>query len=257
MNPLANVQPLLRAYSHRDCELLPPLWQSLQRGFIHVEVDVYCFFGQVFVAHDLHQLRPWKTLERLYLEPLRHHVQQHGKLFDDETKLHLFVDVKTPASSSYHILHTLLQRYRNIVTQFKFADANDKAVTVVVSGNRLPYNDMQSQLERYTVLDGRLEDLGTHTNPHVMPFISDNWRDHFRWQGEGDMPTAELERLQRIVRTAHQCGQKVRFWGTPDKPSEARENVWTVLLGQGVDLLNTDDIAGLKTFLGPRLLTHR
>lgn len=241
--------PLPKAYSHRDCEFNPPLWVSLGHGFQHIEVDVYCLFGQVFVAHDPHKLRPWKTLERLYLKPLNHYLQQHGKLFAGREKLCLFVDVKTPARSSYHTLHALLQRYKDIVTQFKAEHDDDKSVTVIISGNRLFYDDMQSHLERYAALDGRLEDLGVHTNPHVMPFISDNWQKHFRWQGEGVMPTPELEKLQGIVQTAHQHNQKVRFWGTPDKPGKVRENVWTVLLEQSVDLINTDDVAGLKSFL--------
>lgn len=249
MDSLENTLLLTKAYSHRDCELNPPLWISLRHGFTHIEVDVYCFFGQVFVAHDPQQLRGWKTLERLYLEPLRIHLKNHGKIFDDRTKLHLFVDVKTSASSSYRILHKLLQRYKDIVTQFKPDTSNDRPVTIVISGNRLPYNDMQGQLERYAVLDGRLEDLGVHTDPHVMPFISDNWRKHFCWQGEGEMPEEELEKLQHIVKIAHQHNQKVRFWATPDKPSEEREKVWTMLLGQGVDLLNTDDLGGLRDFL--------
>jgi Glycerophosphoryl diester phosphodiesterase family len=249
---LENTQPLTKAYSHRDCELSPPLWPSLQHGFHHIEADVYCLFGKVFVAHDPQQLRPWKTLERLYLEPFRTHIKNHGQLFEDKTKLYLFVDVKTPASSSYRIFHKLLERYKDIVTQFKPDASNDKPVTIVISGNRLSYKEMESQLERYAVLDGRLEDLGVHTNPHVMPFISDNWRKHFRWQGAREMPKDDLEKLQHIVKIAHQHNQKVRFWGTPDKPSEERMKVWTVLLEQGVDLLNTDDLEGLRGFLVKR-----
>jgi hypothetical protein len=258
MNSLETTRPLTKAYSHRDCELNPPLWISLKHGFTHIEADVYCFLGQVFVAHDPEQLHPWKTLERLYLEPLRAHVQKNsGQLFYDTTKLHLFVDVKTPARSSYRILHKRLQRYKDIVTQFKPDGVNDKPVTIVISGNRLSYNEMQNQLERYAVLDGRLEDLGAHTNPHVMPFISDNWRKHFRWQGVGEMPKDELEKLQYIVRVAQQHNQKVRFWATPDQPSEERERVWMMLLEQGVDLLNTDDLEGLRSFLEKISLTLR
>jgi hypothetical protein len=143
----------------------------------------------------------------------------------------------------------LLQRYQNIITRFTPRSKSNKPLVVVISGNRLPYKVMQQQQERYAVLDGRLEDLGIHTQAHVMPFISDNWHHHFRWRGEGDMPKAECERLQRIVSTAHQHGQKVRFWGTPDEAGKARDQLWQTLLGCSVDLINTDDVAGLKTFL--------
>jgi Glycerophosphoryl diester phosphodiesterase family len=248
-----SVQVLPRAYSHRDCELNPPLWVSLEHGFAHIEVDVYCMFGSVFVGHDLLHLRPQKTLEKLYLEPLQTHVQQQGKIFDG-TRLYLFVDIKTPAKSSYNLLHSLFERYRHIITCFTSGTCNDKPITLVISGNRLPYQVMQEQQERYAVLDGRLEDLGLHTSPHVMPFISDDWQKHFRWQGHGKIPFYELEKLQGLVRSAHEHGQKVRFWGTPDKAGEARENLWQTLLEAGVDLISTDDIAGLQTFLATQTI---
>jgi hypothetical protein len=166
MTSPSTTRPLSRAYSHRDCEFNPPLWVSLQHDFHHIEVDVYCLLGQVFVAHDPHKIRPWKTLERLYLGPLQQHLRQHGKLFAKE-KLYLFVDVKTPAHPSYQTLHTLLQRYQDIVTEFKKDD--NKPVTIVISGNRLSYDDMQGQLGRYAVLDGRLKDLGTPPIPRSCP----------------------------------------------------------------------------------------
>jgi hypothetical protein len=46
------------------------------------------------------------------------------------------------------------------------------------------------------------------------------------------------------VKRAHAQGRKVRFWGAPDSPVS-----WTVLLGAGVDLINTDDLVGLERFL--------
>ncbi len=244
------IRALPRAYSHRDCELNPPLWVSLEHGFSHIEVDVYCLFNNIFVAHDLQQLRPGKTLEKLYLEPLRHSLHKNnGQLFSHQTKLYVFVDIKTPAKSSYHLLHKLLQRYEDIVTCFTPQQANDKPVVIVISGNRLPYEVMGAQAQRYAVLDGRLEDLDIRPSPQLVPFISDDWQRHFRWQGFGKIPSYELGKLQSVVQAAHKHQQKIRFWGTPDKASEERDNFWQVLLNQDIDLINTDDIVGLKEFL--------
>ena len=63
------------------------------------------------------------------------------------------------------------------------------------------------------------------------------------------MPDAERAKLRRIVREAHKKGRRVRFWATPDRPSPARTAVWSELLAAGVDLVGTDDLDGLKTFL--------
>ncbi|MDT8302829.1 MAG: hypothetical protein RQ760_15205, partial [Sedimentisphaerales bacterium] len=52
-----------------------------------------------------------------------------------------------------------------------------------------------------------------------------------------------------IIQTAHKKGRIVRFWATPDNPSPERQNLWCILLENGVDLLNTDDLPGLQKFL--------
>ena len=55
--------------------------------------------------------------------------------------------------------------------------------------------------------------------------------------------------LREIVQKAHEKGRLVRFWATPDNPSPAREALWRELLSVGVDLINTDDLKGLRQFL--------
>ena len=108
---------------------------------------------------------------------------------------------------------------------------------------------MQAQEIRYAGYDGRMEDLGSDAPASFIPLISDNWTNVFTWTGEGEMPTAERQELERIVSTTHENGQAVRFWATPDEPGPAREAVWRVLDEVGVDHINTDDLAGLEAFL--------
>ena len=70
------------------------------------------------------------------------------------------------------------------------------------------------------------------------------------WNGlEGPMPGPERQKLRAIVAAAHKQGRRVRFWATPDQPSPAREALWSELLAAGVDLINTDDLPGLRAFL--------
>lgn len=79
---------------------------------------------------------------------------------------------------------------------------------------------------------------------HLLPLISDNWKSHFHWNSEGTVPTEENQKLDRIVAAAHAKQRKLRFWATPDVPQ-----VWNVLNDAGVDLINTDDLPGLRMFL--------
>lgn len=245
--------PLAQAYAHRDCEFDPPLWRSLRNGFTHIEVDAYCLFGRIFVGHDLSQLRPGRTLETLYLDPLREQLRRpHGKIFTDDTSLWLFVDVKTEARTSYKALHKLLESYQDMVTTFTPPGVQPKAVTVIVSGNRPAYKATERTPLRYTALDGRLSDAGVCTNPHVMPIISDNWRKHFSWLGDGPIPENERQKLKTLVSMTHRHGQKLRFWNTPDANTPQRKAVWDELMALGVDLINTDDVEGLKAYLQHR-----
>lgn len=253
MMPDATGYPLAQAYAHRDCEFDPPLWRSLRNGFTHIEVDAYCLFGHIFVGHDLSRLRPRRTLKTLYLDPLCQHLRPpHGKIFTDDTSLWLFVDVKTEARTSYKALHKLLESYQDMITTFTPLAAQTRALTVIVSGNRPAYKAAERMPLRYTALDGRLSDAGVCTNPHVMPIISDNWRKHFSWLGNGPIPENEREKLKTLVSMTHRHGQKLRFWNTPDANTPQRKAVWDELMALGVDLINTDDVEGLKAYLQHR-----
>ena len=79
---------------------------------------------------------------------------------------------------------------------------------------------------------------------HFMPWVSENWRNLFKWRGIGDFPDGERAKLRSLVQKAHRKGIRVRFWATPELPA-----MWRELLSAGVDLLNTDDLPGLRKFL--------
>jgi hypothetical protein len=102
---------------------------------------------------------------------------------------------------------------------------------------------------RRAFYDGRLTDLGSAAPASFVPLISDNWTLNFTWLGDGPFPDAEREKLRGIIGAAHARRQKVRFWATPDLAGPARDALWGELLAADVDYLNTDDLAGLETFL--------
>ena len=62
----------------------------------------------------------------------------------------------------------------------------------------------------------------------------------------------ERKKLSALVQSAHMQGKKIRFWGTLDFPCPARKEVWRELLAAAVDLINTDDLKGLREFLTER-----
>ena len=70
----------------------------------------------------------------------------------------LLIDLKTAAEPTYQRLHDVLAEYRDLVTSFGPDGRKDRAVLVVVSGNR-PFELMAAQNVRYAGYDGRLTDL--------------------------------------------------------------------------------------------------
>ncbi|MEJ2704506.1 MAG: phosphatidylinositol-specific phospholipase C/glycerophosphodiester phosphodiesterase family protein [Sedimentisphaerales bacterium] len=243
------VVPLLQAHAHNDYAHDRPLYDALDHGFTSVEADIYLVDGDLYVAHNRDQIKPDRTLRSLYIEPLKKRIKQNGgRVFPNGPEFTLLIDIKTEAVSTYRVLDKMLVEYRDIFTSFGPEGRQGRAVLAIISGNR-PFSLMASQSVRYAGCDGRLTDLESDAPASLMPMISDNWTKHFTWRGSGPIPAQERLKLKEIVRKAHEKGRRVRFWGTPDRPSSAREAVWRELLAAGVDVLNTDDLKGLQQFL--------
>jgi len=225
-------RPLAQAHAHNDYEHENPLFDALEHGFTSVEADVYLVDGELLVGHDPEDLEPGRTLQKLYLDPLlARAAAHHGRIYPDRrSPVQLLIDIKNTGAATYT------------------GRVTNGAVTAVISGDR-PRDLMAAQTVRYAFYDGRLSDLGGPAPASFIPLISDNWTTIFAWTGSGPMPAAERTRLQDIVSTAHQNGQRFRFWATPDTPGPQRDAVWRELIAAGVDHLNTDDLAGLESFL--------
>ncbi|MEU8222522.1 glycerophosphodiester phosphodiesterase family protein [Kribbella sp. NPDC048915] len=243
------VRALPAAHAHNDYEHRRPLQDALDRGFNSVEADVWLIDGELRVAHDLEDAQPGRTLESLYLRPLADRVTaNHGQVYKNGGGFQLLIDIKSDGPSTYAAIHQALAKYRGISTIFAGGRTYQGAVTAVISGNR-PLEAMRAQRIRYAGYDGRLADLPSGMPASLMPLVSDNWTNHFTWQGVGAMPEAEKTKLHDIVTQAHHAGYKLRFWATPDAPGAAREALWRELTDAGVDYLNTDDLHGLEDFL--------
>jgi hypothetical protein len=238
------VVPLRHAHAHNDYEHPRPLFDALDYGFGSVEADIYLVDGQLLIGHDRKDLRPGRTLEKLYLDPLRERVKANGgRVYRDGPSVWLLIDVKTEADPTYLALDKVLDRYDDILSVVRDGKLEEKAVTAVVTGNRAQER-IAGQEVRHAGIDGRPSDLDSTAPAHRVPWISARWDSLFRWKGEGPLPDEECARLADIVRKAHAHGRLVRFWATPESPV-----VWKELRAAGVDLLNTDKLAELQQFL--------
>ncbi|GAA2789973.1 phosphatidylinositol-specific phospholipase C/glycerophosphodiester phosphodiesterase family protein [Crossiella cryophila] len=249
------VKPLAQAHAHNDYEHGRPLLDALEHGFTSVEADIYLVDGALLVGHDPGDLRPERTLQALYLEPLRKRALANGgRVYPGRSGLfQLLVDIKTNGVAVYAELDRVLRspRYSWLFSRYLHGFVLRGAVTAVISGDR-PRAVMAGQRDRLAFYDGRLtdpNDLGPGADPKLAPLVSDNWTKLFAWQGVGEMPAAERAKLRELVQRVHAGGQRLRFWATPDAAGPARAALWRELAAAGVDHLNTDDLAGLSAFL--------
>jgi hypothetical protein len=241
----APVVPLPLAHAHNDYLHARPLLDALDRGFCSVEADIFLVDGKLLVAHERLRTSPERTLEALYLDPLAARARANaGRVYRGGPVCLLLIDLKTEAEATYAALHKVLERYTNMLTSFhRSGGVTTNAITVIVSGNR-PRQTMAEQSVRYAGFDGRVEDLDSNAPLALIPLISDNWTKHFRWRGRGDLPAEDAAKLKTLVTRTHDQGRWLRLWGAPDESSG-----WSVLHAAGVDLINTDNLDGLKSFL--------
>ncbi|MEO8334000.1 MAG: phosphatidylinositol-specific phospholipase C/glycerophosphodiester phosphodiesterase family protein [bacterium] len=242
----AQASPLLHAHAHNDYEHARPLFDALERGFNGVEADVHLVDGRLLVAHSRDSVDATRTLESLYLAPLRAYVQAHGgRAYPGAEPLTLLIDVKSDSERTYVVLDSLLRRYADMFTIYAGGEVVDGPIVAIISGERA-IGTMRRARVRFAGIDGRMSDLveSPRVSRAVMPLVSDSWDRITTWKGSGEMPPNVRRDVERVVAHAHAQGQRVRFWGTPDN-----EVVWRVLLDANVDLIGADDLDALRRFL--------
>ncbi len=238
------IAPRRQAHAHNDYLHPRPLLDALDQGFCSVEADVFLVEGKLLVAHTFLELKPENTLESLYLAPLRERIRQHdGFVHADRKPISLLIDFKSDGESTFAALNELLSHYKDVFAWSENGTLHPGPVVAIVSGNR-PIQTMADASPRFAGIDGRLSDLDSPLSTDLMPLISDNWSQHFKWRGSGGFSAAENEKLTNLVKQIHERGRLVRFWGTADNPA-----MWRVLRDAGVDQINTDDLRGLSRFL--------
>lgn len=240
----ASVTPIIHAHAHNDYEHVHPLFDALANGFTSIEADVHLVDGKLLVAHSRKQVRPDRTLQSLYLDPLKHRIEANGgRVYPGGPTVVLLIDVKTEALSTYNAIKAALEPYRPLLTTWHDDQPRPGAITVIITGNRTQ-KLIAADRDRIAACDGELPDLDSNPPAELVPWISTQWTKTFKWDGRGAMPPAELAKLQQIVQKCHAQHRKLRLWGSPDAPV-----FWAVLRDNDVDLINTDHLAECRNFL--------
>ncbi|HVZ95538.1 MAG TPA: phosphatidylinositol-specific phospholipase C/glycerophosphodiester phosphodiesterase family protein, partial [Chitinophagaceae bacterium] len=225
------------AHSHNDYEQSNPFYEAWNNGFGSIEADIFLQNNKLLVAHTTGELNDNRTLQSLYLDPLRKAVEMnHGYPYADSTKaLQLLVDVKTDSVKTLDKLIEILNSYPSIISCSK--------IKIAISGNR-PSPEAFGGYPSYIYFDGVLNESYSSRALSKIIMLSDNFRHYSTWQGTGSIAVKDYELLKQTIDKAHQLKKKVRFWNAPDNP-----DAWRILEGLHADYINTDHIAALANFL--------
>ncbi|KIW27933.1 uncharacterized protein PV07_07629 [Cladophialophora immunda] len=177
----ADVQPFM-CHSHNDYWRREPLYSAIHVGCTGVEADVWLFGDELYVAHTASGIRRNRTLEALYLDPLKEILDHRNMVpdllgpstlnssrrigvFDTKPKqsLVLLVDFKNKPEEVWNRFDTLLAPFRDrrYLTHFDGSDVVSGPLTVVVSGDA-PFNRVvENSTYRDIFYDAPLHDLAS------------------------------------------------------------------------------------------------
>lgn len=248
-----------------------PFYSALSVGCVSVEADVSLYNGTLYVGHEASALTPSRTFDSLYIQPILDTLNRENPaspfvtsgtkngVYDTSSgqTLYLFVDLKTAGETTFPAVVEALEPLRSAgyLTTFNGTAITPGAVTVIGTGNT-PLDQVQPVMNRDYFFDAQLSQLdGLQSN--ITAFVSPIASTDFGAQiGEINGTTFNSTQLETIIYqigVAKSKGIMARYWDTPAWPISTRNAVWETLLGQGVGLLNADDLpaaAGFGAYYG-------
>lgn len=286
----ADIAPLTNAHAHNDFLHKNPLQDALAHHFTSVEADIFLIEtadgSKLPVAHFQFMIDPERTLQSLYLTPLRARIKAHGgSVFGDGKPFHLLIDIKTDAEPTYRALAKVLADYDDIITSV--GDCPDFAKPAQQNGtqqNGVPQTEKQKTAKQQNgtvpgpspggqmkihqkavnvTISGNRPIEQMKKEPLRYAGIDGRWGDldsdlpsHLmplisdNWSNHftwtGDGPMPAAEK-ERLADAVKRAHAHGRKLRLWATPDKPA--IWQALDAAGVDFINTDDLAGLEKFL--------
>ncbi|WEW56070.1 Altered inheritance of mitochondria protein 6 [Emydomyces testavorans] len=222
------------------------------------------------VGHDKSSLTETRTLKSLYISQLLEILKRQNPrnnfvpsatrngVFDTNPvqTLYLFIDIKTDGVETWKYVSQELQPLRDLGYLTKVQDGNSipGPITVIGTGNT-PLSLIAGLENRDYFYDAPLADLGKSQFQNITSLISPIASTSFdeavgavNSDKEDPLTSAQLETLRGQIKTAKSKGIGARYWETPGWPIRKRNEIWRVLLKEGVALLNVDDLDAVGEF---------
>jgi hypothetical protein len=123
-----------------------------------------------------------------------------------------------------------------------------RPITIVLTG-KAPYNTLIGPVtHRDLLFDAPLADLQSQSEESKQwdrsnaYYASTSFAKSFGSLWTWRFSPSQMEKLRGQIKAAKQQRLKVRYWDTPAWPTSLRNHVWRVLLEEGADVLNFNDL---------------
>ncbi|KAG8666446.1 Altered inheritance of mitochondria protein 6 [Fusarium poae] len=244
-------------HSHNDYWRLMPFQSAVYAGCIGVEADVWAVQSELYVGHDLGGLSTDRTLSSMYIQPLMELLQSQNLDTDsnlpprgiygrkpDQTVV-LLVDLKSNPNTSWPLLLERLAplRQKGWLSHVHDGKFVSRPITVVGTGETELHLVNEATPFRDVFLDAPLDQLdGGLYNDLNSYYTSVSFEKSIGKVGSKGLKPEQLAKLRDQISQAHSRGLKVRYWGMPYWPLHVRNRLREVLIDEGVDVLNADDL---------------
>ncbi len=224
-------------FAHNDYVHPIPFYTAYFQQVGFIEADVFLTKNDLMVAHEQKEIEIERTLEELYLKPLKEKIKkQSGFVYADHSKaLTLMIDLKTEGVTTLNTLVKQLKKYPELLSC--------GTLQIAVSGN-MPERSQWKNYPDFIHFDGRPGVEYSADELKRINMISTSFSNHAKWNGKGVLNRTEKEKLIALIDASHAKGKKIRFWGAPDFT-----NAWFTYMNLGIDILCTDDVLGLSDFI--------
>lgn len=220
-------QQTFQLHSHNDYEQTVPFWTAFSAGCASIEVDLFLQEGRLMVAHEQESIRPNRTLQSLYLDPIQQGIES-GLI--DSIGFHLMLDLKTDGNSTLAQVVEVTNAYREMM----YSVQNPSGLKLVISGNRPPVQEYQAYPE-WIFFDYQSRNLTSDLPWEKIAMVSLSFRGFSVWNGKGRIVQEEKVKLEDFIAKVHSFQKPVRFWASPDG-----KTAWKAFAQMGIDYINTD-----------------
>ncbi|KAK4452479.1 hypothetical protein QBC34DRAFT_293622 [Podospora aff. communis PSN243] len=249
-------------HSHNDYWRKVPFFSAIHAGCIGTEADVWLRNEDLLVGHDLAALQPNRTFQSLYVNPIVEILEHNNPetefynekrrgIFDTDPSqtLILLVDLKTGGAETWPWVMKQLQplREKGWLSFYQDGKVHERQVTVVGTGNTPFELIVANSNYRDAFFDApldKLENSGYNSTNSYYASVS-FWQTIGNVWFRGGQPSPDqLAKIRAQIKEAHSRGLYARYWELPPWPIHVRNHVWQILVEEGIDLLNVDDLDG-------------